>query len=480
MAQIIHDQPQPILFNTELVSVGTASATASLMLPPCGAVRISSGGGTLFFSFIASASSSPGTGMMMLPANSEDIFETQGRHTISLKVDDATTPLTVGITPMVGEPRVQPAVADPDFFLPLADAGSGAVNLALTTGTGGATFSRSTQAAAKLSTGLWKLDVAANVARSHYLGMDTTVGGYAGYLSETAATQLALNPRDMTQAAWAKVTMTTAQTSTGIDGASNSCTRITATGANSTILQTLVAAASSRTYSCWIKRITGTGTIILKQGTATLDITALINSTTFTLVQLNDSELNVAFGIQINTSGDALDVDCNQFEAGAVATTPIPSGGSRAADALSYPVLPNTLPTAGSIYAEMSLLYSTQASVAIVSLAASAATDGLVMASGTATAVSMSDGTNTVTKTGLNTAATAVVKRAGSYGASGMSALGDGVVAATGNFDGAMAQTAIGIGNSGTGATNQMNGTVKNVMIWKRQLSDAVLQALTA
>lgn len=242
----------------------------------------------------------------------------------------------------------------PDFQLNFADLGAGAVSIVAERGGVSGTAVRATAAATKLSSGLWKLDVASGVLRSAYGGLSTTVPNpyLQGYYAEGAATQLALNPRDMTQVSWIATTMTTAQTSTGIDGVGNSCTRITAAGANSTILQTLVAAASSRTYSCWVKRITGTGTAILKHGTATLDITALINSATFTRVELNDNELNVAYGIQINTSGDALDVDCNQFEAGSVATSPIPAAGVRNADLLTYPTTGWYNQNAGTLFAQ--------------------------------------------------------------------------------------------------------------------------------
>ncbi len=258
----------------------------------------------------------------------------------------------------------------PSFVLGLSDLGAGAVDTSSQGVAVTPTFTRATAAAAKLSTGLWKLDVASGLARYSYNGATTAVSTTGGYFAEGAATQLALDVRDMTQVSWVAVTMTTAQTSTGIDGVTNSCTRITAAGANSTILQTLVAAASSRTYSCWVKRITGTGTVLLKQGTATLDITALINSATFTRVELPDNELNVAYGIQINTSGDALDVDCNQFEAGGFASSPIPAAGTRNADVLTYPTTGWFNAAAGTLfgscqYSSISALNFTLAAIAV-------------------------------------------------------------------------------------------------------------------
>jgi len=367
-----------------------------------------------------------------------------------------------------------------NFILPLNDLGSGAVNTALANGTGAATFTRATAAATKLSTGLWNLGVASGTARSTYLGLTTAVDAYGGYLAEAAATQLLLDPRDMTTANWVLgATLTRAKTSTGIDGTANSATRLTggAVAATNTVLQTLVAAASSRTYSCWIKRVTGTGTIgICQDGLTFTDISGQINSATYTLVQLNASKLKASFGVQISTNGDAVDVDCNQFEAGAVATTPIPAAGTRNADSLTYQFSGNASTSAGTIYAEKSLL-SSGATMVIIGFAAS--TGNALRQPATATSSTINDGTNTVTKAGLSTPVGTMRKRAASYGGTGMSITGEGAAVQTGTFDGAVTSIAIGIGCDTSGANN-LNGTLMNVRIWQQQLPDGILVSLTS
>ncbi len=189
------------------------------------------------------------------------------------------------------------------------------------------TFTRSTTALEFGSNGLLQ-SYGVNVAR---FGYNQATLAAKGLLIEAAATQLVTplaSVRDMSDASWVKVTMTATKTATGADGAVNSASTLTATAGTATILQTLVAAGSSRTYSALVKRRTGTGTVLLTHGASTLDITALINSTTYTLVQLNANVLNAAFGFQINTNGDAIDVDYNQFEAGAIATSRIPDTGA--------------------------------------------------------------------------------------------------------------------------------------------------------
>ena len=179
--------------------------------------------------------------------------------------------------------------------------------------------------------------------------------GPAGYLSEGAGVQLVTptaSIRDLTNAAWTKTTLTTALNSIGADGVANSATRCTATAGNALVLQTLVAAASSRTVSFLIKRVTGTGNIELTQdGTTFTNINAELQAGVYIRVSLNVSILNASFGIRIVTSGDAIDVDMSQFEAGPRATSRMLSAGAvRNADVLIPTfAFPNLV---GSLYFE--------------------------------------------------------------------------------------------------------------------------------
>lgn len=160
------------------------------------------------------------------------------------------------------------------------------------------------------------------------------------YLEPVARTHRALHNRDLTNAAWVKTTMTAAKTSTGIDGVANSCSRLTATAANAMALQTVTIAAASRSFAPYIKRITGTGTIeITQDGVTWTDVTASVNSSSFTLVPtLVASILNPVFGIRLGTNGDAIDVDFVDLEDGSYKTSPIPvttAAVTRAADVVS-------------------------------------------------------------------------------------------------------------------------------------------------
>ena len=368
------------------------------------------------------------------------------------------------------------------FILGLDGLGAGTINTAPQVGTGSPTFTRATVAWTKLANGLWA-QVASGTARSSYIGLTTAVSTYGGYLAEDAGTQLVTptaSIRDMTDASWVKVTMNAAKTATGIDGVTNSASTITATGASSTILKTLVAAASSRTYGPWIRRKTGTGTIELMQGATALDITAQINSATYTRVQLPASVLDSAFGIRITTSGDALDVDFNQFEAGAFATSPMDAAGAaRNVDELSYPFAGNGDATQGTAYAELTTEWTAAPSSAMAVSFSGVLGGGIINGRATiaSTVTGIRDGTNLVEKNGLTALNTGIRKRASSWGTTGLSVAGDGAAPATGAFDGDIGSVSVQIGGI---SGSSWYGTIKNIRIWKTQLPDATLQTLTA
>jgi hypothetical protein len=378
----------------------------------------------------------------------------------------------------------------PSFNLPLNDLGNGIVNTvpAQSAGSTVATFTRASIAWAKLASGLWG-QVATGVARAHYLGSNTAVGAYGGYLSEGAGVQLVTPTaaiRDMTDASWVKVGITAAKTATGIDGVPNSASTLTCTAPNGTILQTLVAAASSRTYSVFMRRKTGAGTVLIMQGATTLDVTALINAVTYTRVQLNASVLNSAFGIQMVTSGDQVEADVDQFEALAAtqfASSPMLTlGAARAADVLTYPSAGNVDFTQGTAYAELSTQWTIGPTGGSGTIALSATTTGRFLYQDftiASTAIRVYDGSTITQKLALSDMSSSARKRASSWGSLGESITGDGLVPLTQAFDGTMGSGAsIEIGH--TGGANQWSGTIANVRIFPVQVSSSQLQAMTA
>ena len=306
--------------------------------------------------------------------------------------------------------------------------------------------------------------------------------GPFGYLAEGAATNSLLWSNDLTNAAWTKVTMTTAFTSTGPDGIANSATRLTATGINATVLQTIVAAASSRTYGVWMRRVTGTGNITLQQTGTTLEVKALLNSTTYTLVQVSGSVLNAIIGITIATSGDAIDVWCNQFEAGAVATSPIPTttiAVARNTDVLTYPASGNISGTVGSAYAEFTTLQiGTITSAAYIIAAAGALDREILGITQVGSKTNMYDGTTDMHDIAFS-GSSSIQKLASVWGGSTMKTFLGGTAGAGAAFDGDFnLATDFQIGN-GVSAANSAKGTIRGLRIYGQALSASQLVAMT-
>lgn len=346
-------------------------------------------------------------------------------------------------------------------------------------GSATATFTRNTaNNYTKLASGLWG-PVAANVARSCYTGANTAVGPYGGYLAEGAGVQLVTpnaSIRDMTDASWVAVNVTPAKTGTGIDGVVNSCSRLTSAAIGGAIQQTLVAAATSRTYSCWIRRVSGTGTITINQGATTSDITAQINSTTYTRVALTASVLNAAFGITFGASGDVIEVDFNQFESGSDATSPMASAGAaRNGDVLTYAGAGNIASALGSCYCEYS---TTKTSL-----------DGNPLGQGgnaiirlfvTETLMQDTSGfRHFATIVPVNTGAITKMAARWSDANSSANVIQSGVAGVPTAWVSNWVLTTFGINCAGNNS-QQLLGMVKNISIYGAAFSDASLQVMTS
>lgn len=239
------------------------------------------------------------------------------------------SPLLLGLSPVV--------------WIPFNDLGAGVVDTASVGGVVTPSFTRATTAWTRLSTGLW-VSIASGSPRSYY---DANLV-YKGFLCERNTTNRCLHSRDLTQAVWVSGGggITPLKNAVGIDGAANSCSTITAAGADGTLLQGITNASVVRTFSCYMKRSVGTGTIsiTLDGGATWTDITSQLSTTAFALVQIHQTLANPSVGFKITTSGDAVIVDmCQEETTGAgtkgIATTPYPAGAAavtRNSDQLSY------------------------------------------------------------------------------------------------------------------------------------------------
>ena len=203
--------------------------------------------------------------------------------------------------------------------------------------------------------------VAANVAALDYR--------YAGvlqscpaWLVEPAATNSALHSRDLTNAVWVRTNMNATRDQVGADGSANTATRLTATAANATILQSLTLASAQRTWSAWIRRLTGTGRIEMTMdgGASWVIVTSGITST-FAPISIPAQTLsNNSVGFRIADSGDEIVVDFVQLEAGLARTSPIITGASiatRNADVISLTGASGLIgQTEGTIYVDENFL----------------------------------------------------------------------------------------------------------------------------
>lgn len=172
----------------------------------------------------------------------------------------------------------------------------------------------------------------------------------AGFAGELTATNLVLHDRDLSNAAWVKTTATCTKTATGTTGAANSASVCTASAGNATVLQTVTTGAATRATSLYLKRRTGTGTVEVTRNNGTNWTAVTLSSTAWTrfapncaiianctvVSALTSGIANPIIGIRIVTSGDAVDVDFVQDEAGAIATAPIETGAASATRDTEY------------------------------------------------------------------------------------------------------------------------------------------------
>ena len=226
------------------------------------------------------------------------------------------------------------------------------------TGAGDFTVSRTTTPTAGQSTRINSLGnielVANNVPRLDY-PLGGAVNGCPALLVEPSAVNLALHSRDLTQAAWVASGITPLRNAVGMDGAANTGTTLTATGANGTILQTLTHASQVRAFSAYVRRTVGTGTIeITTNGGTTW--TPITLTSAYTRFSTTATVTNGQVGFRIVTSGDAIVVDYCQGEVGTVATSAIPTTTAaitRSEDQITRPGVSSLIgQTEGTFYFE--------------------------------------------------------------------------------------------------------------------------------
>ena len=256
---------------------------------------------------------------------------------------------------------------------------------------------------------------------------------------------------------------------TGLDGIANTATTLTAAAADAIILQPISGIASAaRCASAYVKRRTGTGTISFTQdgGSTWTDITSLINSSTWSRVEITATLANPSVGFKISTSGDAIDVDCVQNEAGAVATSPIvttTAAITRNADSDTYQTASNWSDTAGTAYIEAQPWQWSSGGLL------GSATNGLLGSASNSGATAY-DGTNTANgPTGTPSGRKKLALR---WTGATMDVSVGGVIGTAGTYDGAMGLASLGI------AVNS-SGYFGPVAVWNYAMTDDEFKALT-
>ena len=185
----------------------------------------------------------------------------------------------------------------------------------------GITFTRASSATYFDSAGILQI-AGSGVARVDSHVYSGAVWINRGLQVEESRIKHALWSRDHTNAAWVKSNMTTAKTATGLDGVANSASKLTATAANATSMQTVTIASAQFTTSVYVKRVSGSGNIQITDNNGTNWTTlAGLSSSEWTRHEITRTQANPVFGIRIVTSGDAIEVDFNELEPGEFATS---------------------------------------------------------------------------------------------------------------------------------------------------------------
>ena len=159
----------------------------------------------------------------------------------------------------------------------------------------------------------------------------------------------------------------------------------------------------------------------------------------------------------------------------------------RGKDSLSFQAASNMNTAQGTAYAEIKTGWDFTTQHRPIISFAGPTDSGLFISNANAvsTSIAIGDGTNVASKGGILTPRIVPRKVASSWGNGGafIRATGSGAIPAVAAFDGAMGSTAIGLGSQGTSATTQpynLNGNIRNVIIYGVPASNNELMNLTA
>jgi hypothetical protein len=337
-----------------------------------------------------------------------------------------------------------------------------------------------------------------------------------GLLIEEARTNLLLRSQEFNDAAYTNSNVTvTANATAAPDGTTTADMLAAASTVSVNLQQSSAVAATSATYSIFVKKGSGATQAnafrIRNTTTATTLVEVTINYDTGVLTYVTGSTgaTSVNFGngwwrVSLSattgiTSGDTIRCDqCfvgastishsayvwgAQLEAGAFATSYIPTVASQVTRSADVATMTGTNfsswynATAGTFVADFDVIWSgnAPASMGVIGLDASASKRFAYIPSGSQN-VSTFDGS--VALGTANNIGSAVNKVASAYDTSRYIALNGGAVA-TGTFAaGYSSGTSLDIGKYG--ASNPINGHIRSIAYYNTRLSDAQIQQLSA
>ena len=409
----------------------------------------------------------------------------------------------------------------PTFWAPFTDSGSGVLNTTLSRGTGSITWTRAGATATTiLSTGLVSSTIAANTGRSYY---DPTTLQYLGGLLEEARTNLCLQSQALDDAAWTKANSTiTANAISSPDGTTTADKIVenTATAAHLAVSSFgTITANATCTVSAFVKSgerariridladagvngcqalfnlgtVSVTSSGALGTGTYTSSsITAFPNGWFRLVVTGKVDAAAVSAGIRILLADGAGSISYTgdgssgayawgaQLEAGAFATSYIPTTAAtvtRAADVATCPISGNIDQTVGSAFCRfMVAQQNPSVGQSCISNDSGAGIGYIYVPAAASTLISTYDGT-TVTSSGVVSDFRGIPTRAAaSWGGATKSIYVNGSNKGSGAFDGSYNGTVLYIGNSG--ASNVLNGCIRDIRIWQRVLSDSQIASI--
>jgi hypothetical protein len=158
-----------------------------------------------------------------------------------------------------------------------------------------------------------------------------------GLLIEEGRINYALWCRDLTNSAWTKQNMSAFRDQVGLDGISNTATRLLANATNATVTQSFTLGSANYTGSVYIKRLSGSGNIQLTVD-GTRWSTIQVEANKWKRISLTAPITNPTIGIRIVDANDSVVVDYMQLEGGTFMSSPIFTTGvaaSRGSDVTS-------------------------------------------------------------------------------------------------------------------------------------------------